>query len=174
MPRRPKTIAFWTGRLPHWEVEDGRYFITIHLAGAIPLQGRNEIRTISKQLATATDRNSPKWLEIQRAIFASMERWLDVAKWNPHFTNPEVAQMACEAIERRHQSGDWHVFEYVVMPTHIHLFGEIGRRGLKFVLEDFKRWTAHRAAELLQVRPACRAGRDALKQPSRIHVAIRG
>jgi putative transposase len=158
MSRRPKTIAFWTGRLPHWEVEDGRYFITIHLAGAIPLQGRSQIRAISEQLANITDRNSPKWLEIQRSIFASMERWLDLAKWNPHFASAEVAQMACEAIEHRHRAGDWHLFEYVVMPTHVHLFCEIGRKGLKVVLEDFKPWTSHRAAELLQVGPACRAG----------------
>jgi hypothetical protein len=36
MIRKPETIDFWVGRLPHWEVVDGRYFVTIHLAGAIP------------------------------------------------------------------------------------------------------------------------------------------
>jgi len=59
MIRKPKTIAFWNGRLPHWEVEDGRYFVTIHL------------------------------------------------------------------------------------------FCEIGRKGLKGTLEDFKRWTGHRATQIL-------------------------
>src|SRR5437588_608980 len=32
MLRNPETISFWHGRLPHWEVVGGRYFVTIHLA----------------------------------------------------------------------------------------------------------------------------------------------
>jgi hypothetical protein len=37
------------------------------------------------------------------------------------------------------------------MPTHLHLFCEIGAKGLKATFEDFKRWTGHRAAQLLNV-----------------------
>jgi putative transposase len=35
------------------------------------------------------------------------------------------------------------------MPTHVHLFCEAGSCGLKHALEDFKRWTGHQAAKLL-------------------------
>src|SRR5260370_1148966 len=35
MARNPDTIGFWHGQLPRWEVADGRYFVTLHLAGAI-------------------------------------------------------------------------------------------------------------------------------------------
>jgi REP element-mobilizing transposase RayT len=59
--------------------------------------------------------------------------------------------MIVEAIEHRQQHGDWQMFEYVVMPTHIHLYGEIGVGGLTGTLEDFKRWTGHRASKLLGV-----------------------
>jgi REP element-mobilizing transposase RayT len=45
--------------------------------------------------------------------------------------------------------GDWHVHEYVVMPTHLHLFCEFGAGGVKSTLEDFKRFTGHRASKLL-------------------------
>jgi len=68
--------------------------------------------------------------------------------------------MVADAIEHRRQRGDWLVHEYVIMPTHVHLFCEIGSRGMKAVMEDFKRWTGHRAAELLQVGPARQAGPD--------------
>jgi REP element-mobilizing transposase RayT len=146
---KPETLAFWMGRLPHWEVEDGRYFITVHLAGAIPAQGRNRLRQIAAQLRQAKDRNAPEWLQIQRAIFVEMERWLDRAEWNPHLQRRDIAEIVADAIEHRHHRGDWHIFEYVIMPTHIHLFCEIGSRGVKAVLEDFKRWTGHRAAKLI-------------------------
>ena len=61
MSRKPKTIAFWTCRLPHWEVEDGRYFVTLHLAGAIPAVGRARIAQIVGEL-----RNLPEAAEQKR------------------------------------------------------------------------------------------------------------
>lgn len=152
MPRKPQTTAFWIGRLPHWEVEGGRYFITLHLAGAIPAAGRNKVRQVSAQLRSSNDRCSPDWLRIQRSIFAEMERWLDRAEWYPLLAQPEVASVVAEAIEHRHQRGDWRVFEYVIMPTHVHLFCEFGPAGMKAVMEAFKRWTGH------QVGPFCRKG----------------
>ncbi|MEX0614040.1 MAG: transposase [Pirellulales bacterium] len=151
MLRKPQTIAFWSGRLPHWEVEDGRYFITIHLAGAIPAQGRNRLRQIAEQLRHIEDRQAAQWLRIQRMIFAEMERWLDRAEWNPLLQRRDVAEVVADAIEHRHERGDWQMYEYVVMPTHVHMFCEIGRPGLKGVLEDFKRWTGHCAAKLLSM-----------------------
>jgi putative transposase len=145
MPRKPQTTAFWVGRLPHWEVEGGRYFITLHLAGAIPAIGRTRIQQIAAQLASASNSHAPEWLRVQRAIFGEMEGWLDRAEWNPMFRKRELAQMVIDAINHRHQRGDWHMFEYVVMPTHVHLFCEIGAQGLKAVMEDFKCWTAHQS-----------------------------
>ncbi len=135
--------------MPHWEVEDGRYFITIHLAGAIPAAGRARLRSTAEQLGRVKNRHSADWLHLQRMVFREMEKWLDRAEWVAHLHNISVAEMVVEAIEHRHQAGAWRVFEYVVMPTHLHLFCEIGRHGLKGTLQDFKRWTGHRAAEIL-------------------------
>jgi len=149
MTRKPRTIAFWQGRLPHWEVEDGRYFITIHLRGAIPAAGRERLRSIVDSLAKLADNHGPDWLQLQRAIFREMEHWLDQARWAPHFGKREVAEMVVEAVEHRARRREWDVFEFVVMPTHIHLFCEVSDRGLKGTLEDFKRWTGHRAVALL-------------------------
>jgi REP element-mobilizing transposase RayT len=149
MSRKPKTLEFWWGRLPHWEVEGGRYFITLHLAGAIPAPGRRVLREVAKEFRQASDRHGHGWLQVQRAIFAEMERWLDRSEWNPQLRQPEIARIVIEAIEHRQQRGDWVVHEYVVMPTHLHLFCEFGARGMKAVMEDFKRWTGHQALALL-------------------------
>ena len=94
-----------------------------------------------------------------RVVFAEMERWLDRAEWNVHLRRSDIAEMVADAIEHRHDRGDWNVSEYVVMPTHIHLFCEIGSAGMKAVLEDFKRWTGHQAAKILQRERSCPAGR---------------
>ena len=149
--RKPKTVAFWVGRLPHWEVEDGRYFITIHLTGAIPIAGRKRLRSIADQLRKLQRRNDPEWLRLQRLIFAEMELWLDSAPSNSHLRRPEIAEMIVEAIEERCRRGDWKMLEYVVMPTHLHLFCEVGRHGLKETVEAFKSWTGRRAASIVQI-----------------------
>ncbi len=95
------------------------------------------------------DRTCPEWLAHQRAIFREMEEWLDRAEWNPKLRHPDIAAMVMEAIEHRKKRGVWDIFEFVVMPTHLHLFGEIGDQGLRETLEDFKRWTGHQAAKIL-------------------------
>jgi len=150
MTRKPKTIAFWWGRLPHWEVEDGRYFVTLHLAGAIPPQGRERLRQIADQLRQSSN-DKPKQLRLQRRIFAEMELWLDRSQRNPHLARNDVAEMVTSAIDHRHKRGDWQILEYVVMPTHVHLFFELGSHGLKRTIEDFKRWTGHQAAKVLTI-----------------------
>jgi REP element-mobilizing transposase RayT len=151
MTCRPNTTAFWSGRLPHWEVEGGRYFVTIHLAGAIPEQGRDRLRQIAEQLKQSPEHEESERLHLQRMIFAEMELWLDRSQWNPHLRRRDIADMVADAIDHRRKRGDWHTFEYVVMPTHVHLFCEVGTKGLKHALEDFKRWTSHQAAKLLGI-----------------------
>jgi putative transposase len=138
-------------RLPHWEVEDGRYFVTIHLAGAIPVQGQQRLRELANQLNRIDRAGEAGRLKLQRMIFREMETWLDRAERVDHLQRPEVAQMVVEAIAHRNQCGEWQMFEYVIMPTHLHLFCEVGKRGLKGTLEEFKRWTGHKAAKILDM-----------------------
>src|SRR5437762_3437637 len=94
MTRKPETIAFWHGRLPHWEVAEGRYFVTIHLAGAIPRQGQERIRRLAADHAKAQPSDLERWLQVQRRIYAE--------EYASHLGGPAVAQMVLEAIRHRH------------------------------------------------------------------------
>ena len=149
MTRHPKTVAFWCGRLPHWEVENGRYFVTIHLAGAIPAAGQNRLRRASAQLQQLREDQQDERVRLQRHIFAEIEHWLDRSECNSLLRRTDLARMVADAIDHRQICGHWRVFEYVVMPTHVHLFLEAGSRSLKGLLTDFKRWTGHQSAKLL-------------------------
>jgi len=68
---------------------------------------------------------------------------------NARLRQPAIAEAILEAIEHRQTRGDWRLFEYVVMPNHIHLFLELTNADLKKAMEDFKRWTGHQAAKHL-------------------------
>ena len=66
--------------------------------------------------------------------------------------------MVVEAIAFR-EGRDWQMLEFVVMPSHVHLFFEVTGNSnlstdesrLKAVIEQFKRWTGHEAAKLLSL-----------------------
>jgi putative transposase len=148
MTRQPETVAFWNGRLPHWEVAEGRYFVTIHLAGAIPPQGQSRIHALAQEYGKLPERDDEGRLNIQRRIYAEMESWLDRSDFATDLQRPDVAGMVIDAIQFRHGT-TWNMLEYVVMPSHIHLFFELIVQGLKKSLEQFKRWTGHHAATRL-------------------------
>ncbi len=148
MIRKPETIAFWQGRLPHWEVAEGRYFVTIHLAGAIPQQGQDQIHALAAEFDKLTQHDQEGRLQLQRRIYAAMEAWLDRAEYVSYLQRPDIVQIIVESIEFR-QGRIWNMMEYVVMPSHLHLFLEVRDTGLKNSLEQFKRWTGHQATKLL-------------------------
>jgi len=152
MIRKPQTIDFWVGRLPHWEVEDGRYFVTIHLAGEIPQQGKQRIRDIVQNYDRRPNVNSSERLRHARKIFREMEVWLDGAPHRTDLQNPEVADVVKEAIEHRSHTGIWKMYEWVIMPNHIHLFFELTGGRLKPVLESFKQRTGREATKLTSGR----------------------
>jgi putative transposase len=146
--RRPKTLHFWRGDLPHWQVEEGRYFVTIHLHGAIPSTARDKIKEIAAGLESSESENDDT-LKLSRRIFLAMERWLDQSLDADHFRRPELCEMVIEAIEERCRRGIWDMLSYVVMPSHLHLFFELNPQlSLKHELKEFKRWTGHQASRM--------------------------
>jgi REP element-mobilizing transposase RayT len=151
MRRQAETIAFWWGLLPHWEVADGRYFITIHLAGAIPASGQERIRAEVDRLRRAlTSGQTGHWQRLR--LSAAVERWLDRAPSVMYLGEAAAAEMVCEALEHRASLGVWELFEYVVMPSHVHLFVRLTGGRLKDSVEQFKTWTGGRLARLMAER----------------------
>ena len=136
--------------MPHWEVEDGRYFVTIHLAGAIPPEGTRRVALLAQEL-NAHAESAAGSIAVARRVFSEMERWLDRATQNTLLGRPDVAEMVMEAIEHRSKSNTWEMHEFVIMPTHLHLFVSVRDGTLKPALEDFKRWTGHQAAKLVDL-----------------------
>ncbi|NUQ65273.1 MAG: hypothetical protein HUU20_22635 [Pirellulales bacterium] len=110
MIRKPETVVFWWGRLPHWEVVDGRYFVTLHLAGAIPPKGQERIRAMAAELRRPACDDGSKRLAVQRRVFAEMEAWLDRAAEVRYREDPRVAESVMEAAAFR-DGRDWRMFE---------------------------------------------------------------
>lgn len=168
----PQSSHFYRRQLPHWEVAEACYFVTIRLKGAIPKAGLDYIH----QLREAYDRaiaNGQTGLKQRRAVFIEMEKWLDRAPTVNYLTRPDIAEMIVEAIEHREQEGIWTVYSYALMPNHLHLFFSFGTTiqpmeynrcsawtqpacqssaepiSLWKTISNFKRWTGNKANRLL-------------------------
>ncbi len=149
MKRTPETISFHEGRLPHWEVSDGKYFATLCLLGAIPAAAVKRFKEERKALETL---QGGELLRKKREILAQMEKHLDSKSAPRLLAEPAIAEMVMEAIEFRQRQGLWNVIEFVIMPSHLHIFLEPLEDSLFETLVEFKRWTGHRAADLRGVR----------------------
>jgi putative transposase len=141
MNRTPQTISFYRKKLPHWEVADGVYFVTIRRHASIPKEIMAKIRQMSHELENLPDYEA---LNIRRKIFKTMEKELDKSDNKCDLIKSPIAEIIIEAIKNRDDKNIWRMAEYVIMPNHIHLFFQCGSKNLGGAIRDFKRWTASR------------------------------
>ena len=138
MPEFSKTVSFWRGSLPHWEVVDGRYFVTLRQAGSLPREAEEELRA---QLDGVSESDC---LARSRVYFQRLEAWLDRCRVTDGvLVIPDVARQIETTLRTYEEIGYWKMLAYAVMPNHLHLFFRCGSLGLKGVMERFKRATAH-------------------------------
>ena len=134
--QQPCTLEFWRSRLPHWEVVGGIYFITIQLAGSVPKSAAARILANSQE---AADRQCANWQLLPWIkIHNELERWIDLNSNTDALTQVEIAEFTMESIEYRKNNGIWAVYEFVIMPNHLHiLLGEVSG-SLHKSIESFK------------------------------------
>jgi hypothetical protein len=136
---RPKTLHFYRNHLPHWEVEDGTYFLTLRLHGTLPRHVEQQLRALQEEYKS--DQKAPL---LQQKIMTDIEQWLDNLSDRRHLANPGVAQIVLGSLNFLQRQRTWDVLEYVVMPNHVHMLFNILNGSLKPTMISFKRWTAAR------------------------------
>jgi REP element-mobilizing transposase RayT len=134
-----QTISFWRGVLPHWEVVDGRYFVTLRLANSLPHRVAEDLATILK------DASEQNYLKRSRRYFRELEHWLAANHGELHLEDEAIATMIMDGIAHYEQLGYWHVSAAVVMPNHLHALLHCETLGLSQVMKRFKQYTAREA-----------------------------
>jgi REP-associated tyrosine transposase len=99
-------VGFYQRRLPHWQPEGKRLFVTWRLHGTIPPH-----RYVF-----------PQGLTSGRA-FVWMDRYLDEARHGPCWLRQEkIAQLVADAIYCGGRTlGHYELHAYAVMPNHVHI-----------------------------------------------------
>ena len=145
---KPRTISFYRGRLPHWEVEDGVYFVTLRLYGALPAKCVKALQELALEIEKS---EGPAKEKLQRTTFAILEHYLHNSVDKRHLTESPVAAMIGDSIAHMQTSGLWETFEYVIMPNHLHLLFALTGGSLRTTMLSFKRWTGRQAKAILSL-----------------------
>jgi REP element-mobilizing transposase RayT len=110
-------------RLPHWDVEDGIYFVTTCLAGSIPAQGIVRLQRYRQELdarTKPTDLTGEEWeYQKQKLMFARFDHLIDCEPAVNHLETPAAAELVRNALY--HFAGErYDLLAFAVMPSHVH------------------------------------------------------
>ncbi len=152
-------------RLPHWDVEDGVYFVTSCLEGSIPAQGRLDLHHYRDELEARPKPDEladDEWeIRKNKLVFARFDGWIDRSPALKRLENPEVATTVREAF-LFFAGIRYDLLAYVVMPSHFHwVFHPRGewfeknrkegdkRSPREWIMQSIKGFTARRCNQIL-------------------------
>lgn len=129
------TKSYWRSRLPHWEIENGIYFVTLRVAGSMPQEVQNRLEEERKTLESI-EASSEAFAQYQRMVFRTCEKYLDSGYGNCPFEDEAIAKCMELEILGSCEKDKWHVDQFCIMPNHVHLLvSPIDDAGLS--LKDF-------------------------------------
>jgi len=150
---RPTTLQFTRRHLPHWVVADHTFFVTIRLAGTIPI---SIVRLMEQERARliAAGGGEDVLLALQREQFARIDRILDSHTpdrcW---LATPDVARQILDSLGwLESPEKGWMIYAVCVMGTHLHMVLRNSEGRSDHLLRDlgqFKRHTARESNRIL-------------------------
>ena len=139
------------GKIPHWHVPNGIYFVTYRLAGSLPRHVEHQIALMRAKLIAARkdDYDGAEARAIERDIFRQTEAQLDQSDGDCWLRDHEVAGVVISAFEHG-DADEYELIAFVVMPNHVHVVFRLLAGELHEVVKRWKSYTAHRANEILK------------------------
>jgi REP element-mobilizing transposase RayT len=141
------------GRLPHWEKEEGLYFITFHLADSLPHSVLAKIAERQHILATAKQNNA-NLLPEQKALLAGythtrIEEYFDSGAGSCPFLDMRIAGAMAAALRFRERKY-YRLLAWCVMPNHVHVVARLfPGQELAKVVKAWKNFSAKAANQAL-------------------------
>jgi REP element-mobilizing transposase RayT len=141
------------GRLPHWEKEEGLYFITFHLADSLPQSVLAKIVERHNLLATAKQNNA-NLLPEQEALLAGyshsrIEEYFDRGAGSCAFNDPRIAGAMAAALRFR-EGAHYRLLAWCIMPNHVHVVVRLfPGQELARVVKAWKNFSAKAANQTL-------------------------
>jgi len=139
-------------RLPHWDTDNGAYFVTFNLADAMSAEFREELNAERRMRIAELERlkqraTSAEMHAIDRIIQERAEECLDRGSGACWMRDPRIADLVADALLHFDQSR-YLLFAWTVMPNHVHVIFN-SRHKVDRILHSWKSFTSKRANQLL-------------------------
>src|ERR1051325_5893649 len=123
-----------SGNLPHWDLEEGLYFVTFRLADSLPASFFERFNT-----------RKPEDPAYRREV----ERTLDRGCGKCYLRDSRVAQIIVDSLHNLDDRA-FLLIAWCIMPNHVHLVFQLRPGcGLPKVMHSLKTYTARRANKVL-------------------------
>lgn len=154
VPAAPLQSMRSRGRLPHWESENGVYFVTFRQSDSLPRAIAHEFEAEKRDIvATARQEqalSSTERRRLAKLFSARVETYLDSGVGACHLAKPQIARIVANAL-RYFDGQRYHLFAWCVMPNHVHVVVQPLRgHGLADILHSWKSHTAKEANQFLR------------------------
>lgn len=142
------------GRLPHWEKEEGVYFITFHLADSLPKSVLAKIAERHRILSTVKETNAHLRPE-QKTLLATysrarIEEYFDQGAGSCPFLDMRIAGAMAAALRFR-EGKHYRLLAWCIMPNHVHVVARLfPGRDLASVIKAWKNFSAKAANQALE------------------------
>lgn len=113
-----QTVRFHRRHLPHWEVEQGRYYVTVRCADSLPKGTVLRLDELTQSLRLIAPR-SAQFIALQRETFRTLEKYLDAGHGACPLRQPAAARIILYELTAL---ADWRVTvpHFTIMPNHWH------------------------------------------------------
>jgi REP element-mobilizing transposase RayT len=144
-----RTIRFSRRSLPHLEVEEGRYFVTVRCADSLPGEVVTRLLEVHRNLRAVTPQ-SEQFAETQRRYFWTMEKYLDRGNGGCILRDPGAARAVVAELDLL---AEWQVEvpHYSIMPNHWHAL-LVPRSGCVHSLSEVMKRAKGRTAKAIRQR----------------------
>ena len=142
------------GRLPHWELEGGIYFVTFRLDDSVPktiaeayrFERENIVKTAQQMQRDLSNHERERLRELYSE---QIEGYLDSGKGKCYLKMPVIAEIVKNALV--HFDGQrYRLIAWCIMPNHVHvIMRPLGRHELADILHSWKSYTAKEANKRL-------------------------
>ncbi|MCC5834509.1 MAG: transposase [Opitutales bacterium] len=146
-----KIVRIWRKQLPHWEVENGTYFITVRCAGSLPDSVKHRLRKAAKAVVQA-EAKSLQLIHLQRQYFLILDTYLDRCLGLSPFVSDKRCKEAVPILLNAIASRDWQSGPLILMPNHIHFVtrsNSCQSHDLQAFMTQFKGRTSRQLNQLL-------------------------
>lgn len=142
------------GKLPHFEKDEGIYFVTFRLSGSLP---RNIIARIIHERKTDSYKSGNFGASLAKEVkgfsakllLDECDKYLDLNEGVCYLKIPEVANLVEGAI-RFFDNKKYQLISWVIMPNHVHVvIKSFKGSSLPMILHSWKSYTATGANKLL-------------------------